>query len=791
MAVTTSSLGSNSKKIVIEGETSPTNIISELDSVITSLGWTLVDTVSSGPRNTRVTKVFSAPNIDTPTPTTKYVILRYDFLNFKGYMTCCEAWNTETHVATNESWHGDRNFPFPLHYGKCALYIFATARYLVIMGAMRGKLGYWQGVFEVERGDMPDDDSSGAPCFGYTNAFIFGAPYGVISVKDSTSTSMEKLYHPFWPPRTRDGYTGFKAIKRFGLSIGGQSYPPPHSIIQYANNLSGTPGGITALDQIYMGLGHVFNTTTYAGNTNARMIVQPKLVSQTSDYFSFGKIYGIKVVNASPISNQLDTVTLPIGNNYLYDSAGSNNAHYVFSLGGGDPSNYSVYTTYARNSRSLVDKIDFTNSLKVAAQNLDGANASFYMFQDSVLVQGRYVYLPVSNSYASGVNANFVYKLDLDTFSLSKINLATGSICLSLVHDGESTLYGATTNGYIRIQTANNDNLIEVTDVGGNATIKGYNMCLVDDNYAYFAHRTRVTNTSLSVYTVNNHTLSNTINLSHAGATASISWMEVGNAENANTLYYGLGFPSTTFVTAAVVKYFPANNFIAANATYYAGGGGGMNPTGGIAYFNGEHIVAALASNAAIAAMPLGNNSVISTRPGLHTLANVQNIATILGATANVIASPYSGNSTLSTTIVGTFANAENWRFPKTAVYKGWRYAKSATHIGHDIKFIAGCTTSFYDSGTSNTLNTQYAVRVDGGFAGVIGGARGGDTGYSDRYLGVLMDDAVNLYYFNNLAGSSSLPGVCMYSGEMYFGTAAGASSSANTPYLPAVLIPS
>lgn len=404
MSVTTTSIGPNSKQIEIIDETRVAPIISAIDSAITSLGWTLHDTVVSGVRNCMTTKVYSAPNIDDPTsPTTKYVILRFDAPKALFYMTCAEYWNNTTHVATNESHDFERAYPMTLQTSNEAIYVFATARYMVIQTKFLGELGVWQGVFEWERNPLIPEDTAatGAPCFGYTNGLIFA------DVNQTVTSTTAGPSNSMVPPRTLDGYTGWGAAKTFGLKTSRGEFPC--NIAQRPEN---TTGSIT--------IDSLFNQTYYKFIDSSKYpVINPSLSSKFETYIDTGRIYGLHIIK--PTGGGLDTVDIPIDNNGFYDSTGTTTTHYTFATGGGN--------SYHFNLTSGDIKIEYA---------LPG-HADTPELTYGVIVRGKYLFTSEART-----GANALYKFDLISKLWTKIPYTndTGLFYIQdMIFDGEDHIY--------------------------------------------------------------------------------------------------------------------------------------------------------------------------------------------------------------------------------------------------------------------------------------------------------------------------------------------------------------
>lgn len=421
MTVTINTLGANSRQIVINAETSATNIINAVNTSLTALGWTLIDTVTSGSRGLLTTKVYSAPNADTVT--TKYLIVRYDLHRQYWFVSCAENWNTTTNVATNESWYGGRNILLPLQYSNTVLYVFATARYAAFMGVVNGEPGPWQGVFEFEREAAEDILNQDVPCFAWTSSLTIGEPFGNFvvptgSVPTSGATSANNGFVSVGlaPPRTANGLTGANAANNFAILTGLGQYPPSEGVIVTDYN----SGGITQTMNSHCGMLGGFNegNGSYVWNNNKTVISNIKVAGYASAYIA-GKIYGLKIT--VKLGAPLATVVIPVDANLFYDAAGTNLNHALLGIHGG-----------------YKDKlVAGANRLASSVYNSNTAMGQIYQ---SVLVSGRFIYFTTATGF---------HKFDALNLSFT-LNVLPAGTFFAVKFDGENSLYvtTGTTNVY-------------------------------------------------------------------------------------------------------------------------------------------------------------------------------------------------------------------------------------------------------------------------------------------------------------------------------------------------------
>lgn len=454
MATTITSLGSYSKRIDVSDETRVTPIISAFDTALTAMGWSVHDTVVSGSRNCMTTKVYSAVNDDDSTsPTTKYVILRFDAPKGFIYMTCAESWNATTHVVTNESYDFERSFPMTLQTSNMSYYIFASARYMMIHPVFLGESGIWQGVFEWQRNPAIEQDTAatGAPCFGYTNGIIFGEAYAT-TYNNSSTTLHQNYSQNIVPPRTLDGYTGYGASKTYAINTAFGGIP--------ANTFSlaegSTSNGISPF-----GLGKIGTILTIL-DSSKKIVINPSLTSKYNKYIDTGKIYGLTLTQ--PIGNSLDTTNLTVDADGFYSDTGSSATHYVMNLSGGNVNGIS----------QLSGSLKIKDTLPVSTQSSHLVNG--------VVVRGKYLYAtPLSNTS--------LHKIDISTGAETVLTFTDGysAYNVDIIFDGEDHIYVSraynSTNSYVVRINVNDDTM----EYYPNLTSMGAGQLALDDDRLYVA----------------------------------------------------------------------------------------------------------------------------------------------------------------------------------------------------------------------------------------------------------------------------------------------------------------
>lgn len=494
MTVTINTLGSNSRQIVIDSETSATNIINAVNTSLTALGWTLIDTVTSGSRGCQVTRVYSAPNADSVT--TKYMIIRYDTPRQYWVVSCAENWNTSTNTATNECWYGGRQILLPLQYSNCSLYVFATARYACFMGVVSSEPSAWQGVFEFERYAAEDIAAKDTPCFGWTSSLTIGEPYGnIVTVSGSTplvnTTSASNGCVPigFAVPRTKNGLTGASAAGVFNVLTSLGAFPPTKS----QSGVDFSNGGITQTLNNHTGmLGTWGDSSTYAWDANKVPISNLQLNGYDSFYL-LGRIYGLKIT--AKLGAVLDTTTVPVDANLFYSAGGSNTTHYLLGIHG----HYSDRLAPGTNRMTALTSTAVT-SLGTPAQ--------------SVLVGGRYLYFTTTTGF---------HKFDIQTQGFTT-NILPAQQYWSVKFDGDNSLYvTANANDIIyKINLSNDTN----TTLSMTGTWSGL---AVDDDNLYVGSRVAGTNTTVKRVALSTFTEAATYTVPTGNASNLITHMTAGD----------------------------------------------------------------------------------------------------------------------------------------------------------------------------------------------------------------------------------------------------------------------
>lgn len=443
MSVTNTSYTTNSYKVNISNELSSTNIISGVDTAITTLGWTQYDTIAASGSNPIVTYVYRALCADATNY--KYFIIRWDPLQMRFWTSICESWNTSTNVATNECWTNAGGFYQGYDIKNCFIFVSATARHLVIWPFIKNEPGMWAGVFEFERVTEEDTTVGAFPCYAWTNSLMIGTPWG----KAATGTVSTTMY-AFC--RTPDGSTGAAAAALYAPVTSRGMFPPAF------------PSGTIAItvDTNVLHLGSHYNIPY--GWDATKTLLSPISVDGISKSMAFGRTYNLGA--AKPMGNPLDTVYTNIDSTGGWPSSGGANTECVLLPMNGGYEGDAAYasgqlsatygaagTSYLSKCLTIGDTMWMGASDGVRTWNMDGGNAT-----STTLIY----------SNASGVS--------------------------DIIFDGERTVYAAISTGIVRIDTETLANTVLTTGVSGGGNYLG-----IDYAYVYMSNKTASTTPSCYV----------------------------------------------------------------------------------------------------------------------------------------------------------------------------------------------------------------------------------------------------------------------------------------------------
>lgn len=475
MTITTTSLGNNTTQITLSGETSVTNFINTLDSIITANGWSQYDV--SNPYN----RIYSSLNADGSTY--KLIGITIDPGTLKISTTSYELWNTTTHVGTNEAYTFNRAGTMGIAFNLCDVVVMVSSKWLVLQTFIRNEPSPWSGVFEVMREAPEDTASNGYPCWCW--------------VSSATVFSTFNTTRPFVSfPRTVGGLTGLNAViatSNLGLQL-------PY--VKLGGNLGQATTALTSFIQ-------------YSWNTNNRIIQAARPVFGLSELH--GRIYGLKFTYN--VGSPWNTVPVPINTStFNYSATGTSTPHWI--LGANPTTAYTnVLVTNSVNGGSgygIANTITVTGAMAatpvgsnwyVATQTgvtiIDNSGTTLNVLntvtgisgicQDIKYDNSRYVYV----STATGV-------VQIDTQNNNAIaNLAISGGTSSLFWDGTNLWAGA--RGTIvsnNVYQINVSNLTVAATIPLTNTVSAYIGGICSDN----AGNTYVVTTETMLYKITNST---------------------------------------------------------------------------------------------------------------------------------------------------------------------------------------------------------------------------------------------------------------------------------------------
>jgi hypothetical protein len=302
MTITTTSLGNNTTQITLSGETSVTNFINSLDSIITANGWSQYDVTN--PYN----RIYSSLNADGSTY--KLIGITIDPGTLKISTTTYELWNTTTHVGTNEAYTFNRAGTMGIAFNLCDVLVMVSPHWLVLQTFIRNEPSPWAGVFEVAREAPEDTASNGYPCWCWASSATIFSTFGTT--------------RPFVSfPRTVGGLTGLNAVintSNLGLQL-------PY--VKLGGNLGQATTSLTSFVQ-------------YAWNSNNRIIQSARPVFGLSELH--GQIYGLKFTYN--LGSPWNTVPVPINTStFNYSATGTSTPHWIL---GANPT--TAYTNVVLNN---------------------------------------------------------------------------------------------------------------------------------------------------------------------------------------------------------------------------------------------------------------------------------------------------------------------------------------------------------------------------------------------------------------------------------------------------------
>lgn len=455
MAVANTAYSTNSIRVICTNEFDSNTMIAGVNTAITSLGWSLWDSINQSTYSPMVTRVYRAANADAAS--FKYAIIRYNTLKLNFNLSCSEDWNVTTKVATNESWHNLGTFYQGYDIRDGVIFVGATARHLILQPYIRNEPGLWSGIFEFERVAAEDIATNTTPCFAYTNSLMLGTPWG------QTSNNSPSRYM-FAFPRLADGQTGAFAAKVMAPVTTRGMYPPYYPSANTGNTGANAVIFVTTMDSNALHLGSFYNTIGTWGWDAAKTVVAPITVDNIYKSMPFGRMYNSAITK--PIGSQtLDSTYLNADATGGWPSAGGSNTEFLaFALNGGSE------TEFANTTGRL--GISFSNN--------------FNNVYSSVVAVGNNVWV-ASNT---GV---YTWDMGAGANTLPTARYLNSNGIIDIMFDGLRSIWGTTNNGIVQIDTETYAANINVA-----ASDLGTSVLDMDQKYIYAS--SRVSNVQPKVY---------------------------------------------------------------------------------------------------------------------------------------------------------------------------------------------------------------------------------------------------------------------------------------------------
>lgn len=449
MAVTNTQFANNTYKVAISNElTGSNNVIAGVNTAITTLGWSLWDAIDQTTYSPMVTRVYRRLNADGTTY--KYVILRYDTLRLRINLSCAEAFDQTTHVATNESWHSDGCFYHGYDLRYSFIIVNATERHLLLQTYILNEPGHWAGIFEAERVAGEDIASNTAPNFFYTNSLMFGTPFGIDNNRVSNTSFVMMAF-----PRTPDGQVNEFAASVYSPTTSRGMWPPYYP--------SGNTGNIgmnsvfttvnTDMNNLHLGswwlnIGSgAINLSTSSAITQGgtwgwdatELPISPVSIDATRKHMPFGRVYDMGITK--PIGGQLDTTYFTANTAGGWpDNSGSNTEFLLMPLNGG------FEQWYSNNYVSV------TGGLMPPPLTVANAGIRVSWSNNNNVVYSTLTSVG-NNIWAAANNGIWVWNQNAGTNTTANLVWFSSNGVLDLMYDGARSVYGTTNVGLIQIDT--------------------------------------------------------------------------------------------------------------------------------------------------------------------------------------------------------------------------------------------------------------------------------------------------------------------------------------------------
>jgi hypothetical protein len=506
MAVTNTLYTANSYQIQISNElTGSNNVIDGVNTAITTLGWSLFDSVNQTAYSPIVTRVYRVANADGNS--FKYAVLRYDTLKLRINLSCVESWNTTSKVATNESWHNSGCFShgYDLRYG--SIFINATARHLLLQTWILNEPGHWAGIFEVERVAAEDIAANSAPNYFYTNSLMLGTPFGIEGNRFSNTSQVMVAF-----PRTPDNQVDYFGASVYAPTTSRGMWPPYYPSGNTANigmnsvySIANTDLNNLHLGSWWLNIGagaqaqtNSSSISVYGGTwgwDNTEIPISPVSIDAIRKHMPFGRIYDMGVTR--PIGNQLETTFFSANTNggWPETGAGTSNTEFLLMPFNGGLEQY-LSNNYANTLITTVPPLQQLGINVVQSNNINTVFSTLQVVGNNVWAAANNGIWVWNQTAGQNTGANLVY------FNSNSV--------LDIMFDGQRSIYGTINTGLIQIDT---ETLATNTITSSNLALQnGTSYLSMDNKYIYAVGRNANTQPYCHViHRSNNTVLANTI----------------------------------------------------------------------------------------------------------------------------------------------------------------------------------------------------------------------------------------------------------------------------------------
>ena len=474
MTVTSTLYTTSSYKITVSGEFVSNNIITAVNTAITSaaLGsWSLYDgvppsTIGSSYSTTGFSPIWTNVYrvLNTDGTTYKYFIIRWDTIKCCFYTSTCESWNSTSHVSTNETWTGAGVFPQYYDVRDSFIFLSASTKHCVIWPYIKNEPGLWTGVFEFERIASEDIAANTVPCFAWTNSLMLGTPYG------RTNATRSNVMFAF--PRTADGLTGAYAANTYAPMTSRGMFPP-----QYLT------GSVTVTENNMLHLGS-YPLMTYGWDAT-KTVASPVAADAQAKSMPFGRMYNVGITKS--VGSFLDTTYLNLDASGGWpDAGGSNTEVILLPLNGGAEANTQAGLQLS-SSYGTGGTVNFTKVIQVGSTIFAGAT--------------------------DGVR---VWSVDSGTGTPTTALTGTSNVVSDVIFDGQDFVYAAGSNSVFKIQASNTANVVNVGLTSAVSNGAGY--LSLDNNYLYISSRSSNTQPLFFSIPRNSFAAANLITTNELGA---------------------------------------------------------------------------------------------------------------------------------------------------------------------------------------------------------------------------------------------------------------------------------